>query len=126
MDLTTAVLYFDGAQCEEKAKTHQKRQDTRTKAIDAADKKVSAFTDRVASGARIRKHHFTNVDKQLKNAFRWETEARDGLILFLESRGWTVVKCDTEADPKIAEDTTDGDIVISGDSDLLIYGRVKV
>ncbi|KAI7826597.1 hypothetical protein BC939DRAFT_114082 [Gamsiella multidivaricata] len=82
--------------------------------------------DRVSEGAHIRKRHFTNVDKQLTNAFRWDVEARNGLVRFLENHGWRVVQCDTEVDVKIATDTMEGDIVISGDSDFLIYHSIPV
>lgn len=126
MDKTAAVLYFDGAQCEEKLATQQQRQKARAKAIDAAETHVTTFMDRVTEGAHIRKRHFTNVKKQLTNAFRWDSEARNGLVLFLRNCGWTVVQCETEADVRIAAETVEGDIVISGDSDLFIYERITV
>ncbi|KAG0343907.1 hypothetical protein BGZ54_006016, partial [Gamsiella multidivaricata] len=110
MDPTTVILYFDGAQCEGKLATHEKRQNARKTAINAADDHVTTFMDRVSEGAHIRKRHFTNVDKQLTNAFRWDVEARNGLVRFLENHGWRVVQCDTEADVKIATDTMEGDI----------------
>jgi len=126
LDKTSAVLYFDGAQCKEKLETQQRRQNARAKAIDHADAHVATFMDRVTNGAHIRKHYFANVGKQLSNAFRWNVDARSGLTLFLQSHGWTVVQCETEADVRIAADTVEGDIVISGDSDLFIYERITV
>ncbi|KAF9079720.1 hypothetical protein BGX27_006051, partial [Mortierella sp. AM989] len=126
MGPTTAILYFDGAQCEEKRVTHEQRQNARAKAIDAADNHVTTFEDRVSQGAHIRKRHFANVNKQLTNAFRWDPDARNGLVLFLRNRGWTVVQCEMEADIRIATDDVEGDIIISGDSDLFIYQRITV
>lgn len=128
-DKAAAVLYFDGAQCEEKLETQQKRQLAREKMVDAADQHVNTFIQLVTSradNAGIRKRHFANVQKQLKNAYRWNSTARDGLVRFLEARGWDVVQCETEADVAIARDTVEGDIVISGDSDLFIYQSVSV
>ncbi|KAG0294208.1 hypothetical protein BGZ98_001851, partial [Dissophora globulifera] len=63
---------------------------------------------------------------QLRNSFRWDSEARNGLVLFLRNCGWTVVQCETEADVTIATDTVQGDIVISADSDLFVYQHIKV
>ncbi|KAF9083253.1 hypothetical protein BGX27_004217, partial [Mortierella sp. AM989] len=126
MDRTAAVLYFDGQQCVEKLETHQKRQNARAKAIDFAAAHVEAFMVRVTDGAHIRKHHFANVRKQLSKAFRWDVETRNSLVLFLRSHGWTVIQCETEADVRIASDIVEGDIVISGDSDLFVYERVTV
>ncbi|KAF8940036.1 hypothetical protein BGZ58_007966 [Dissophora ornata] len=126
IDRATAVLYFDGAQCEEKFSTQQQRQKARAKATDAADKHQKTLMECIAKGGRIRKRHFVNINKGLTSAFRWDSEARNGLALFLRNRGWTVVQCETEADVRIAADTVQGDIVISGDSDLFIYQHITV
>ncbi|KAF8923273.1 hypothetical protein BGZ58_003143, partial [Dissophora ornata] len=125
-DRTAAVLYFDGAQCQEKLSTQQQRQRARAKALEAADSHLQTFTETLANGGRIRKRHFSNIKKQLANSFHWDSEARDSLVLFLRNRGWTVVQCATEADVAIAADAVQGDIVISGDSDLFIYKHVTV
>ena len=125
-DRTSAVLYFDGEQCKEKLCTQQQRQRARAKALDAADSHLQTLTDTLANGGRVRKRHFANIKKQLTNSFRWDAETRDSLVLFLRSHGWTVVQCETEADVKIAADFVQGDIVISGDSDLLIYRHITV
>jgi len=124
VDRTAAVLYFDGAQCKEKVMTQHQRLKTRTKAIDDADKHVVTFEDHMAKGGRLGKRHFANVKKQLTTAFRWNEEARHGLVHFLRNRGWEVVQCATEADLRIATETGEGDIVISGDSDLFVYKQV--
>lgn len=92
--------------------------------MNSADTHVAIFEDRLASHALMTKRHYANVKKPLANAFRWTPESRDGLIRFLRQKGWEVVQCDTEADLRIATDTVQGDIVISGDSDLFIYGSV--
>ena len=125
-DNTTAVLYFDGGPCEEKLETQKRRQEARVKTVEAADHHVNTFHQLVTSGKRIRKRHFANIHKHLSNAYRWNSTARDGLVLVLRSKGWSVVQCDTEADVGIARDTVEGDIVISGDSDLFVYESVSV
>ncbi|KAG0195923.1 hypothetical protein BGX28_000360, partial [Mortierella sp. GBA30] len=125
-DRTAAVLYFDGAQCQEKLSTQQQRQRARAKALEAADSHLQTLTETLANGGRIRKRHFSNIKKQLTNSFRWDSEARDSLVLFLRNRGWTVVQCATEADVAIAADAVQGDIILSGDSDLFIYKHVTV
>ncbi|KAF8937822.1 hypothetical protein BGZ58_002090 [Dissophora ornata] len=125
-DHNVAILYFDGSLCEEKLSTQRRRQGIRSKAIDSASRRVAAFTERIASGARVRRRHFADIRRQLSKTFRWDPAARDGLVAFLRNNGWAVVQCETEADVKIAKDTIDGDIVISGDSDLFIYQNITV
>ncbi|KAH7048842.1 PIN domain-like protein [Linnemannia elongata] len=123
---TTAVLYFDGAPALEKQHTHRQRQELRTKALDNANKVVDNFVERVNNNQRIRKQHFITINKNLATAFRWDPVAKQSLIAYLRERGWDVVECPTEADTKIAEDCHPGDVVISSDSDSLVYRNISV
>ena len=120
------VLYLDGLPAEEKRFTHQKRDKARTKALKEAQEKVSSFAERVDFGNRIRKQDFINIKKKLNGAFQWDPHARQGLAEFLRSKGWNVVECETEADVRIGSDSRNGDIVISGDSDMLVYENVSM
>lgn len=123
---TTAVLYFDGAPALEKQHTHRQRQELRTKALDNTNKAVDNFVERVNNNQRIRKQHFITINKNLATAFRWDPVAKQSLIAYLRERGWDVVECPTEADTKIAEDCHPGDVVISSDSDSLVYRNISV
>ena len=118
------VLYLDGVQCKEKQETHQQRQQGRAKAIATADEKVSSFVECIETGRRIRKQDFISINKYLNAAFCWDPDARHGLARFLGELGWNVVECITEADTQIARDCQDGDIVITGDSDALVYSTI--
>jgi 5'-3' exonuclease len=124
-DRATAVLYFDGAPALEKQHTHRQRQESRTKALNTANSNVDQFVERVNNNRRLRKQHFVNVNKNLVKAFRWDPVARQSLVAYLREREWEVVECPTEADTKIAEDCLPGDVVISTDSDMIIYSSVS-
>ncbi|KAK3833856.1 MAG: hypothetical protein JOS17DRAFT_789217 [Linnemannia elongata] len=97
---------------------------SRRKAEKLADEKISEFEVRVNNGQRIRKQHFIGIKKQLSKAFRWDNDDRISLIDYLRDHQWTVKLSPYEADVHIAEDCTPGDIVISGDSDLIVHPTV--
>ncbi|KAF9542692.1 hypothetical protein EC957_001747 [Mortierella hygrophila] len=121
-----SVLYFDGDPAQEKQETHQQRANARKKALKVAEEKVDEFAMRVEKGLRIRKQQYINVNKNLTKGFCWDPEARESLIIYLEKENWTVTRSPTEADIQIATDCKDGDVVISGDSDLAIHPRVTM
>ncbi|KAF9119345.1 hypothetical protein BG015_006370 [Linnemannia schmuckeri] len=52
-------------------------------------------------------------------------ESRTSLAAYLINNGWNVIECPSEADIAIASDCQPSDIVVSGDSDMLIYDTVK-
>ncbi|KAG0249017.1 hypothetical protein BGZ95_007731, partial [Linnemannia exigua] len=106
-----SVLYLDGDPTLEKQHTHQVREETRAKALAAANKLVDNFVDRVDNNLRIPKQLFKNINKELNKAFRWEPEIRRSLAQYLRINGWSVVESDGEADTHIALDYVAGDIV---------------
>ncbi|KAF9079164.1 hypothetical protein BGX23_004873, partial [Mortierella sp. AD031] len=57
--------------------------------------------------------------------FYWSQESRSSLAHYLTNNGWNVVVCPSEADIAIAADCQPKDIVVSGDSDMLIYDTVE-
>jgi len=122
---SNSVLYLDGSPAEEKMLTHKHREETRSKALSAADASTAVLMDRVNGNLRVRKQHFLTISKLLRKAFYWSPEARRALAQHLRTKGWTVIECSTEADIKIACDCESGDVVISGDSDMLIHKNVR-
>ncbi|KAG0195929.1 hypothetical protein BGX28_000359, partial [Mortierella sp. GBA30] len=122
---SSALLYLDGCPAEEKMLTHALREKIRIEALSKADECTSRLLDRVTNKLRVRKQHFFTIRKHLKKAFYWPPDARRTLAEYLRSEGWTVIECATEADIKIASDCTPDDIVISSDSDMLLYKNVK-
>lgn len=119
-----SVLYLDGDPTEEKKETHEEREQARSKALENADKAVQYFAYRVDNNLRIRKQHFTNVEKQLNNAFRWDPAHRHSLAVYLRYQTYNVVELGTEANVRIAQDCIPGDITISGDSGLAIHSTI--
>ncbi|KAK5809455.1 hypothetical protein F5H01DRAFT_323713 [Linnemannia elongata] len=101
-----SVLYFDGDPTTEKESTHDERAKVRRKAEVLADQKINEF------------------EKQLSRAFQWNSEDRLSLIDYLRDHQWIVQLSPYEADVHIADDCAPGDIVISGDSDLIIHPTV--
>lgn len=77
------------------------------------------------SEARIRKRHFTDIRKNLTLSFYWTLESRSAFAEYMRDRQWNVVECPFEADPKIATDCPPGDIVVTRDSDALVYGSIE-
>lgn len=55
------AIYLGGQPCEEKRETEAARVARRSKALEAADKNLMELEDRIRTGARVRKRHFTNV-----------------------------------------------------------------
>ncbi|KAF9919719.1 hypothetical protein FBU30_010621, partial [Linnemannia zychae] len=119
------VIYFDGKPSEEKIATQRQRQQQREKAQSGANNAIDVLRNRVESGHSVRKANFCEVRKFLRRCFKWSTPDRDALIGFLESKGWRVVLCETEADVRIAKFACVDDIIVSRDSDLLVYANVQ-
>ncbi|KAF9968632.1 hypothetical protein BGZ70_001368, partial [Mortierella alpina] len=123
-DKTALVLYLDGGASEEKRQTQLLREGRRKDALDRANTHLKELELRVVGKLHVRKHHFLGVRKNLSAAYAWPMEARQAFAEYLRSRGWNVVTCDTEADIRIAFDCRAGDVVVSRDSDMLMYRNI--
>jgi len=121
-----SILYLDGAPALEKKATHEDRAKTRIEALTAAASNSEHLVELVQSGQRPRKQHFTSVEDNLRKAFAWEAAQKQGLIQYLRSRDWNVVECATEADVEIGKVCGPNDVVVSGDSDLLMYDHINI
>ena len=119
-----SALYLDGAPSQEKESTHRHRRENRLDALKLVELDIGDLKVRVENKLRVRKQIFLRVQKNLAKGFYWEPEARQAFAVYLRHKGWTVQECATEADPKIAQDCLPGDVVVSGDSDLLLYKSV--
>ncbi|KAF9912525.1 hypothetical protein EC991_010612, partial [Linnemannia zychae] len=117
-------LYIDGPQAVEKVNTARTREETRLKALDRTEKSIDTFEERLNNGMKIRKRHFTDIKAGLASSFYWSLTSRLEFSKYMESRGWTVVICTTEADVAMARDAQPNDIIISKDSDMLAYQSV--
>jgi hypothetical protein len=119
------VLYVDGSPCIEKIYTLLHREDLRSKSLNQAQKHIDDLHSRIESGLRVRNQHFRNINKHLRKSFYWNLDARQDFIKFMSNKNWSIVACSTEADLSIAQDYVSGDIVISKDSDMLIYEKIQ-
>ncbi|KAF8919707.1 hypothetical protein BGZ58_004589, partial [Dissophora ornata] len=118
------VLYVDGHPAAEKANTHHQREQVRHNACDRAHRALVSLQDRLQTNKRIRKHHIKTANKELRSAFSWTIEDRRAFVDYMANKGYEIFLCATEADVKIAADCKEEDIVVTGDSDLLIYKSV--
>ncbi|KAI8599824.1 hypothetical protein EDD21DRAFT_416424 [Dissophora ornata] len=118
-------LYVDGPQAVEKENTAKTREETRHKALVRTERSINTFEERLNSGMRIRKRHFTDVKAGFVSSFYWSLASRMEFVNYMRQRGWTVFICRTEADLAIAIDVHDTDIIISKDSDMMAYQSVK-
>ncbi|KAG0196239.1 hypothetical protein BGX31_005523, partial [Mortierella sp. GBA43] len=119
------VVYLDGHPCNEKKDTEERRKERRVKGLERAEKCLANLEDRVQSGARLRKRHFADVRKNLKQGFHWSLESRRLFAEYMRGQGWNMVECPFEADPVIATDCRQGDIVVTRDSDALVYKNIE-
>ncbi|KAF9154694.1 Rad2 nuclease, partial [Mortierella sp. AD010] len=125
MDKTTALIYFDGAPPVEKVQVHHKRKETRRESLDKANKHADVLMERINQRLRVRKRHFQSVQQNLRRAFHLDPAEAGSLLDYLRSTGWKAIESETEADIRIARDCLPGDVVVSRDSDLLIYQSVE-
>ncbi|KAG0300249.1 hypothetical protein BGZ98_009332 [Dissophora globulifera] len=118
------VLYVDGHPAAEKAITHRQREQNRHKARDCVCKALATLQDHLQTNRRIRKHHIMTANKELRSAFNWTMDDRRAFVDCMANEGYEIILCATEADVKIAVNCKEEDVVVMGDSDLLIYKSV--
>ncbi len=123
-DKSRLILYVDGEQAMEKQATHDAREATRTTAKAEAQKLLSELEDRVKQDLVVRKWRFVNINKAINKSFYWNLDDKASFCQHMAQRGWTVRTAATEADVAIARETQPGDVVVSRDSDMLVYGRI--
>ncbi|KAI8355363.1 hypothetical protein B0O80DRAFT_497756 [Mortierella sp. GBAus27b] len=121
---SSAVVCIDGDRAQEKSATNKERDETRRKALGKAEASIRRFKDRVDIGLGIRKQHHQDIRKHLRNAFTWSSTTKNELATYLRDQGWRVVQCDLEADTAIARDCTNNDVVLTRDSDAIVYQSI--
>ncbi|KAF9344603.1 hypothetical protein BGX34_005488 [Mortierella sp. NVP85] len=93
-----SVVYIDGAPAAEKQGTHDKRRSSREKAIAKGHQELQKLQERVQSNSQPKKQQFRSVEKCISQGFQWSSKERDSLASHLESKGFSVLVCTTEAD----------------------------
>ncbi|KAF9159008.1 hypothetical protein BGX21_003433, partial [Mortierella sp. AD011] len=119
------ILYLDGYPSDEKRAVQLRREEVRKKALVLAQNGIKDPSDRIEKNQRIRKQWFITIDKNLKKSFYWSLDSRRSFAAYMLQKEWNVIVSQTEADLKIASDCNPGDVVMSRDSDFLIYDKVK-
>ncbi|KAG0299834.1 hypothetical protein BGZ97_003517, partial [Linnemannia gamsii] len=116
---------MDGPSPEEKRRTREFRDKKRADALAKAEASISDMESIFRSGGRLRKPHFRKLTKHLNASFIWSMDSRRALAQFLRGLGWSIVECVSEADIAIASDCGAHDVVVTGNSDSLIYSSIK-
>ena len=119
-----AIVYLDGSPCHEKALTHASREKKRQDALDEVVMAINNFSASIEEKRKVRKQLFYKINKGLRKAFSWTASEKASFAAHLRGRGWRVVQSTTEADLEIALSYVPGDVVVSTDSDLLIYANI--
>ncbi|KAF9581110.1 hypothetical protein BGW38_001992, partial [Lunasporangiospora selenospora] len=52
-------------------------------------------------------------------------EDRQAFVTFMDNEGYDIILCDTEDEIDIARDCKEEDVIVSADSDLLIYANIR-
>ncbi|KAF9343309.1 hypothetical protein BGX34_006947, partial [Mortierella sp. NVP85] len=97
----------------------------RSEALAAAAQNAQHLPELIQNGQHVKKYHFVAAEDNLRKAFGWEVSQRQGLVQYLRSQGWAVVESRTEADVDVGRVCKPNDIVVSGDSDFLLYNNVN-
>ncbi|KAG0277634.1 hypothetical protein BGZ96_002787 [Linnemannia gamsii] len=117
---TNMTLYIDGPQAVEKSATAETRESKRQKAIEKLSGSLDTFETRIDEGTRIRKQHYNDIKKGLGSSFYWSLDIRKEFADTCAAKSGLL----RSADVKIASDAEPGDIIISGDSDMLGYANI--
>lgn len=118
------VIYVDGEWPLEKHETHQKRLKDAEDALNEATGSISVLEQRVRQGKWPAKQKERNFTKALNKAMILTYDDKKNLAAYLKKKGWSVVLAEYEADVEIAKACDRNDIVISRDSDMLVYENV--
>ncbi|KAF9344173.1 hypothetical protein BGX34_005936 [Mortierella sp. NVP85] len=118
-------VYLDGSPSKEKESTHAQREQKRMDNGRRGQQLLEDLRARIEDGQNVSKPMFKDVEKAIGGTFYWSLESRAEFVAYLHQQGWKhIVEAATEADLAIAKDCQPNDIVISRDSDLLIYPSV--
>ncbi|KAF9404254.1 hypothetical protein BGZ76_007034, partial [Entomortierella beljakovae] len=118
------VLYLDGKPSSEKHETQIRREEIRSNALRLATIHYESLEKRVENNQRVHKPHFIKISKNLRKAFYWSLDARESFRVYMIERGWNIKMCPFEADLAMAADCKPNDIVVSKDSDMLMYQNI--
>jgi len=118
-------VYLDGSPSKEKESTHAQREATRVESGERAQVLLDDLQQKIEDRRSVRKQDFKQVGSMISKTFYWSLDSRNAFAAYLTQQGWShVIQATTEADLAIARDCQPGDVVVTRDSDLLIYPSV--
>ncbi|KAF9914374.1 hypothetical protein FBU30_002589, partial [Linnemannia zychae] len=122
----STVLHLDGPSPAAKDATNKARQAKRTQALIKADSLLTKMEESVHNQhGKLRKREFITLNKAIVASFYFTQELRQALAKHLQSNGWNVCICSFEADTCIGEKCRQEDVVVTRDSDSLIYSNIN-
>ncbi|KAK3821501.1 MAG: hypothetical protein J3Q66DRAFT_333459 [Benniella sp.] len=125
LDKSNAVLYIDGSDVAEKEETHKARQQARSDAATEAEAALDKLQAQLDEKKTPRKQQHIAARKGIQKSFRFSSAGREALEQFLKEQGWDARVSSVEADVEIAKDCGPNDIVLTTDSDALVYGSIN-
>jgi len=125
LNKANAVLYIDGSDVAEKEETHKARQQARSDAATEAEAALDQLQARLDEEKTPRKQQHIAARKSIQKTFRFSSAGREALEQFLKEEGWDARLGSVEADVEIAKDCGPNDVVLTTDSDALIYGSIN-
>lgn len=119
------ILHMDGPSPDEESATNINRQSKRDKALTKGNKLLTNMEATIRNQGRLKKQQFKTVNKAIVDSFYFTHELRQVLVRHLRASGWIVCGCLSEADTCIGVSCKKDDIVITRDSDALIYSNIN-
>lgn len=125
-DRKDLCVYIDGMPALEKEETHRDRDKSRQKSKETAIELMDKMRQRIFRFQRGTRQQFKELSKHVRHSFTWSYTLRIDLARYLREKSWpNVVVASTEADLSIATSCMPEDVVVTRDSDLLVYATVN-
>ncbi|KAG0041162.1 hypothetical protein BGZ83_002230, partial [Gryganskiella cystojenkinii] len=115
---------MDGPSPAEKGATNDERGAKRAKSLPKAKKLMTDMEDAFTNNNKLRKQQFKAIDKAIVESFYFTHDLRRALVRYLVGNGWTVCSCASESDTCIGSECTRDEVVITRDSDALVYCNI--
>lgn len=122
---STTILHMDGPSPAEKNATNINRQSKRDKALTKGNQLLTIMEETLNNHGKLRKQQFKTLNKAIVDSFYLTHELRQALVQHLRASGWTVCGCCSEADTCIGANCKKDDVVITRDSDALVYSNIN-
>ncbi|KAF8919126.1 hypothetical protein BGZ58_004669, partial [Dissophora ornata] len=121
------TIRIDGAPSVQKQKAHIERKNSRAASFRALEANLKAMGTKSANGQWTSQSLMRKIQNGLHNVFRFESADKNTMRDIFREKGFQVCECKTEADVCIARTLAGSSpdlLVVSADSDLLIYQQV--